>query len=126
MFYKKLKVMTRYKKLNQVAQVSIAEKEIKRMTPVLNVGFFHAFFLRYKIIFLGFIFNVNNGGNQHSFCDILIKNFGNYMIENYFKICQKCKTSFYKEYYMFCFKKIWFSSYLYVFSLSYVEEKPPD
>ena len=87
--------MTRYKKLNQAAQVSIAEKEIKRMIPVLNVSFFHAFFLRYKIIFLGFIFIVNNGENHHSFCDILIKNFGNYVIENYFKICQKCNDKFF-------------------------------
>ena len=32
------------------------------------ISCFHVLFLRYKIIFLRFIFIVNTGGNQHSFC----------------------------------------------------------
>ena len=69
-FYKKLKVMTRYKKLNHAAD---EEKKIKRMILVFNVSCFHVFFLRQKTIFLGFIFTVNAGRNQSLFCKILVK-----------------------------------------------------
>ena len=95
MFYKKLKMMMRYKKLNHAARVSIEEKQIKRMVLVLNISCFHIFFLRCKIIFWGFIFIVNTGGNQRSFCDVQTKNFGSYMTENYFKICRKCNDKFF-------------------------------
>ena len=95
MFYKKLKVMMRYKKLNHAARVLIAEKQIKRMILVLNVSCLHIFFLMCKIIFLGFIFIMNTGGNQHSFCDMQTKNFDSYMTENFFKICRKCNDKFF-------------------------------
>ena len=78
--------MTRYKKLILAVRVSIAENQTNRMILVLNITCFHVFFLRYKIIFFVIHFIVNTGGNQPSFCDTMITNFGSHMIENCFEI----------------------------------------
>ena len=69
-FYKKLKVMTGYKKLNHAAN---EEKKIKRMILVFNVSCFHVFFLWQKIVYLEFSLIVNAGRNQSLFCNILVK-----------------------------------------------------
>ena len=95
MFYKKMKVMMRYTKLNHAARLAIAEKQIKRMILVLNVSCLHVFFLRFKIIFLGFLFIVNTGKNEHFFYEVQTKKTVSYMTENDFKISQKCNDKFF-------------------------------
>ena len=100
------------------------------MIPVLQVSCFHVFFVRCKVVFFGSIFIVNTGGNQQSFCDVLIKNFGSYMTENYFKICRKSNDKFFNKFYIICFvsKEYGFLDvyrYIYAFNLSYIEEESP-
>ena len=56
---------------------------------------FSCIFSQVRNYFLGFIFIVKTGGNQHSFCHVQIKHFGSSMTENCFKICRKCNDKFF-------------------------------
>ena len=82
------------------------------------------FFLGTKLFFLEFIFIVSTGGNQHSFCDVLINNFGSYMTENYFfKICRKCNDKYYIIY--FVSKEHGFLDIYMSLTFLYLEEESP-